>query len=230
MLEALLKGVSTRDYAAVILGMADSVGLSRSAISREAAAAGEQLLERLPKRDKMLVRQTRSLLRTAWRTPDAEEGMVRMRKLDQMLKHEHPQVAASLREGLEETFTINRADVPLSFRGCLATTAIIESPQAGVRKKATNVSRWRDPATVEGWAVGAVLLTGTHFRRTIGDQNLCESPREGRRLQQGRERGAMSKEKARRYSPEVRERAVRLELEHSAEHPSQWAAECGFGR
>jgi len=282
MFEAMLQGVSTRNYADVIPGMAESVGVSRSAVSRAAAEAGEKMLkqllerrwdktdllvlyvdgmrfgahhvinavgvdrtgrkhvlglqlgatenaaaikdllvrlreqglptdrrylfvvdgakalraaiaevfgsdqlvqrcrthklrnvlDRLPKEDAMLVHQTRSLMRAAWRSPDADEGMKRMRKLAEMIEHEHPQAAASLREGLEETFTVNRADVPPSLHRCLSTTNIIESPQAGVRKKTDNVSRWRDPAMVERWVAGALLMTERNFRKIMGYRDL----------------------------------------------------------
>ena len=50
MLEILLNGVSTRCYARVIPQMADTVGVSRSAVSREAIEASEAALERLLER------------------------------------------------------------------------------------------------------------------------------------------------------------------------------------
>ncbi len=36
----------------------------------------------------------------------------------------------------------------------------------------------------------------------------------------------MTKEKAKKYSPEVRERAVRMVLEHAGAYASRWAAVC----
>ena len=282
MFEALLKGVSTRNYREVIPRLADSAGVSRSAVSREAAEAGARLLEqlrerrwdeveilviyidgmqfgahhiisavgvdvagrkhvlgiqlgatenaaavkdllvrlreqglntsqrylfvvdgakalraaidevfgakqlvqrcrthklrnvteRLPKDDKMLRHQVRSLLRAAWRLPRADEGMARMNKLAEMIERDHPQAAASLREGLEETFTINRHDVPPGLHRCLATTNVIESPQSGVRKKTSNVCRWRDGEMILRWVAAAFLLTEKNFRKIMGYQDL----------------------------------------------------------
>ncbi len=95
-----------------------------------------------------------------------------MKKLAEMIERDHPQAAASLREGLRETFTINRHDVPPSLHRCLATTNIIESPQSGVRKKTGNVCRWRDGEMILRWVAGAFLLTEKNFRKIMGYQDL----------------------------------------------------------
>jgi hypothetical protein len=79
---------------------------------------------------------------------------------------------ASLREGLEETFTLNRLGLPPSLHRCLATTNLIESPQSGVRKRTGNVCRWRDADMVLRWVAGAYLATEKHFRRIQGYEDL----------------------------------------------------------
>lgn len=50
MLDILLQGVSTRRYEKVLPAMADSVGISKSAVSRQNVQAGEKLLKELAER------------------------------------------------------------------------------------------------------------------------------------------------------------------------------------
>ncbi len=130
------------------------------------------VVEHLPAHDPMLQNQVRSLMRAAGRIGRAEEGMARMRKPAEMLEAHHREAARSLLEGLEETFTIHRFEVPPRLHRCLATTHIIESPQAGVRKKTANVSSWRDGKMVLRWVAGAFLLTERRYRRIMGHQDL----------------------------------------------------------
>ena len=70
--------------------------------------------------------QVKSAMRAAWRL-DAKGGMARMKKLAEWLERDYPSAAASLTEGLEECFTINRLDVPPSLHRCLATTNVMSS-------------------------------------------------------------------------------------------------------
>jgi transposase-like protein len=115
--------------------------------------------------------QVKSALRAAWKL-DAKDGMARMKKLAVWLEGEYPSAAASLLEGLEECFTINRLDVPPSLRRCLATTNIIESPHSGVRRRTRRVCRWRDGHMVKRWMASALLATEKKFRKIMGYRDL----------------------------------------------------------
>jgi putative transposase len=103
---------------------------------------------------------------------EADQGMARLEKLAKMLEKEHPSAAASLREGLAETFTVNRLGLPATLRRCLCTTNVIESPHSGVRQRTGRVSRWRDGAMVLRWVATAWLSTEKSFRRIMGYQQL----------------------------------------------------------
>jgi putative transposase len=126
------------------------------------------VLDRLPEDQKD---QVKSLLKAAWRL-DHKEGMAKIRKLSEWLERECPAAAASLLEGLEECFTINRLELPASLHRCLATTNVIESPHAGVRSRTNRVSRWKDAAMVLRWVASAFLATEKSFRRIMGYKDL----------------------------------------------------------
>ncbi len=126
------------------------------------------VMERLPQDQKD---QVKSLMKAAWRLGH-KEGVAKIRKLSEWLERECPAAAASLLEGLEECFTINRMNVPASLHRCLATTNLIKSPHAGVRMRTNRVSRWKDAGMVQRWVASAFLATEKSFRRIMGYKDL----------------------------------------------------------
>ncbi len=115
--------------------------------------------------------QVKAALRAAFRL-SATEGMARLEKQAQWLEREHPDAAASLREGLAEMFTVNRLGLSPALCRCLCSTNIIESPNSGVRLRTRRICRWRDGRMVLRWAAAAFLMTEKHFRKIQGYRDL----------------------------------------------------------
>jgi transposase-like protein len=126
------------------------------------------VLDHLPKEQR---EQVKSVLRAAWKL-DAKAGMARIRKLAEWLDRDYPSAAASLLEGLDECFTINRLGLPPSLRRCLVTTNIIESPHAGVRIQTRRVTHWQNGKMVIRWLASSFIRTEKRFNKIMGYRDL----------------------------------------------------------
>lgn len=115
--------------------------------------------------------QVKSTMKAAFLL-DADKGTAKLKQLAKWLEQEYPSAAASLLEGLDEMFTINRLGLPSSLRRCLATTNVIESPNGGIRSRTGRVKNWRDHAMVVRWVAASLLDMEKRFRRIMGYQQL----------------------------------------------------------
>lgn len=128
----------------------------------------KNVLDHVPEAMKATVKAT---MNAAYRL-DRDKGVARLEQLAKMLETEHPSAAGSLREGLAETFTVNRLGLPGALRRCLCTTNLIESPYSGVRQRTGRVSRWKNGSMVLRWTASALLETEKSFRRIMGCEQL----------------------------------------------------------
>ncbi len=141
---------------------------NRSPVQRCRAHKVRNVSDKLPQD---LTDQVITVMKAAYKLP-WKEGLAKLKKQAEWLSVHHPDASASLLEGLEETFTINRLDLSPSLRRCLGTTNIIENPHSGVRMRTRRVSRWRDGKMVLRWAASAFLATEKNFRRIQGYRDL----------------------------------------------------------
>jgi hypothetical protein len=77
----------------------------------------------------------------------------------------YPDAAGSLREGLEETLTVLKLDLPPALRRFFATTNCIENLVGTLRHVARNVKRWRSGGLIRRWTGLGLLQAATRFRR-----------------------------------------------------------------
>jgi transposase-like protein len=141
---------------------------AEAAVQRCRAHKVRNVVDQLPEH---LKDQVKAAMRAAYKL-DAKEGIARLKKQASWLEKEYPEAAASLLEGLEETFTINRLGLPPQLMKCLATTNVIENPNGETRRRTNRVSRWRDGAMVGRWAAASYLDAEKHFRKIIGFKDL----------------------------------------------------------
>lgn len=104
--------------------------------------------------------------------PDAKRAKERLRRLARSLEADHPGAAGSLREGLDETLTVQR----LGLRGALArtlrSTNVIENLNSSVARYTRNVKRWRNGKMIVRWVAAALWEAHQRFRRVRGFSEL----------------------------------------------------------
>jgi len=115
--------------------------------------------------------QARATLKAAWKLSE-KEGIAKLRQYADWLEGQWPHAAASVREGLDEMFTVNRLNLPASLRRCLCTTNLIDSTDSGVRQRTRRVTNWQSGSMVLRWAAAGFVETEKNYRRIMGYQQL----------------------------------------------------------
>jgi transposase-like protein len=127
------------------------------------------ILAHLPDR---LQESVKTILKEAWGLNDATVAKRRLERLASSLEADHPGAAASVREGLDETLTLQGLGVSGTLYTKLRTTNAIENLNSGIVTYSRNVKRWQGGTMVVRWASAAVVEAEKKFRRVHGWRDI----------------------------------------------------------
>ena len=113
------------------------------------------------------------MLSEAWNSDCATLARRRLKTLLQWLESNGENGAAgSLREGMEETLTVAKLDLPGALRTFLVTTNAIENLIGTSRRISRNVKRWRSGEMIVRWTAIGLAHAEKNFRRVRGYRYL----------------------------------------------------------
>jgi transposase-like protein len=104
--------------------------------------------------------------------PDPAAGLRDAKALATALARKHPGAAASLREGLEDMFTVTRLGITGTLARTLTTSNPIESMISIARTTNRNVTHWRDGQMVLRWTAAGMFNAERSFRRVRGFKQM----------------------------------------------------------
>ena len=128
------------------------------------------VLEHLPETMRPRVRR---VLDEAYGLADATLAKRRLLQLAAALDHTHPGAAASLREGLDETLTLQRLGVTGALYRTLRSTNAIENLNGLVGHFVRHVRRWRNGRMLVRWIAAGLREAARGFRRLRGHHDLA---------------------------------------------------------
>src|SRR5882672_3881957 len=128
------------------------------------------VLEHLPEALRPRIRRA---LSEAYGLADAALAKRRLEQLAAGLDQTHPGAAASLREGLEETLTLQRLGVTGALYRTLRSTNAIENLNGLVGHFVRHVRRWRNGRMLVRWIAAGLHEARRSFRRVRGHADLA---------------------------------------------------------
>lgn len=126
--------------------------------------------EHLPEKWKGMARLR---MNAAYGMNSYEEARDALRKTESWLRGISDGAANSLQEGLEETLTLHRLEVPVLLRKSLSSTNVIESCLSIVGELTSRVKRWKGVSMVRRWMGTALLEAERKFRRIRGYKSMA---------------------------------------------------------
>jgi putative transposase len=125
-------------------------------------------------------------LNVAYHETDYDQALKGLKTTARWLERLNPDAAASLREGMEETLTVVRLDVPELLRRTLATTNPIESAFSVAENVTRRVKCWREGDMRQRWCIAGLLRAESKFRRVKGHRYMAQLLRALDRLVRGK--------------------------------------------
>jgi len=112
-------------------------------------------------------------LHAAYRMNTYDDAKTSLQQIQRNLLRLNESAARSLEEGMEETLTVHRLELPDMLRTSFSSTNVIESAFASGRTVMRNVKSWQSSNQVQRWTATALLQAEQRFKHVNGYKSMA---------------------------------------------------------